>query len=150
MAEIDKVLDADLFSEEENSVAYQRNLKHLKQIKKKINRAGNFLFAIGILTLFNKFTPYFIHSIFLGMFFYVAVGAFYIAMGVLSNYKPVIGIGIALTVYTGMSLSLVAYGSIFAIAILLVRLVVCIILSFGLYNASKFERLKDEYGIYKV
>lgn len=142
-----KILDEDFIGPDLESDEYKNNKIQLKLLKKKVNRAGNFLFAIGLITLITKVIPEFDKTQPFIILPFIAISLFYIGMGFLSTFKPVIALSLALAVYIISFPILVSFTEQFSNVKIYVRILVCIIMIVGIVNAIRIEKLQKELGI---
>ncbi|MEZ5008091.1 MAG: hypothetical protein R2753_08080 [Chitinophagales bacterium] len=148
MSETNSILDNDFIGPDKTSEDYKYQLAELKMLKKKVNRAGNFLFAIGLITIITRVAMDFENNDTITMIYYSAIGAFYIGMGFLATIRPVIGLSLALLVYICLFilLSVLSNGGVSNAAIY-IRIIVSIILIVGIINAVKIEQLQNKMRI---
>lgn len=141
------ILDDVFLKQDETSEDLKKKKAELKLMQRKINRAGNFLFAIGIVTIFSKIfysstTPE-LNDILL----YIATGGFYIGMGVLAIYKPIVGLGLSLVVYLGLYLIAINFNPQYFGSGIIIRLFVSLILVTGISNAIQANQFKKEHNL---
>jgi hypothetical protein len=146
MSQNPELLDDVFLQKEELSEVERLRRYQLKWMQAKVNRAGNFLFAIGIITLLMQ-VFYSINKVPLNnIWFTIALGALYIGLGFLSNIKPIIGLCIGLGLYVGLYLYTnnfhLMYNSGF-----IIRAFVTIILVTGIINAIRIEKFKTKYQL---
>ncbi len=148
MKEVDKILDEDFIGPDKTSEAYQKKQHQLKLLQKKVNRAGNFLFAIGIIIFFTSVIPEFDKSQPFKDLPFVLISCFYVGMGFLSTFRPVIALSLALLFYISSFPILVSFTEQFSNVKIYVRILVSIIMIVGIINATKIEKLKKEFSIH--
>ena len=148
MNDSNSILDHEFIGPDKSSNDYKHQLAELKRLKRKVNRAGNFLFAIGLITIITKVIMEFDHDNVFNLLYYSMICTFYIGMGFLSTIKPVIGLSLALTVFVGLFivLSILSHSPI-SNASIYIRIIVSIILIVGIINAVKIEKLQHKLGI---
>jgi hypothetical protein len=144
MSENQELLD-DVFLQKEEIPEVERLRRfQLKTMQTRVNRAGNFLFAIGIITLLLPIFYKIHYAQTQEVWTNYALGAFYVGMGFLSNFKPALGLSLGLIVYVGLYLYTnnfhLLYNSGF-----IIRAFVVVILVTGIVNAFRVENFKTKY-----
>ncbi len=147
MSNDDNILDDVFLATNDESEERKKNKAVLKRIQRKINRAGNFLFAIGIITIIANVLYGNPMSNVNETLFYIAKGAFYIGMGFLAIYRPIIALCLALVVYLGLFLFTLNFNGAYFGSSLIIRLFVSLILVTGISNAIQAKQFKKEHNL---
>ncbi len=146
MSQNSELLDDVFLQKEELSEVERLRRYQLKIMQEKVNRAGNFIFAIGIVTLLIQ-AYYTVNQVpFSSIWLTYALGALYIGLGFLSNIKPIIGLSVGLILYVGLYL----YSNNFHLMYnsgFIIRAFVTIILVTGIINAIKVENFKQKHRL---
>jgi len=146
MSQNSELLDDVFLQKEELSEVERLRRYQLKIMQEKVNRAGNFIFAIGIVTLLIQ-AYYTVNQVpYSSIWLTYALGALYIGLGFLSNIKPIIGLSVGLILYVGLYL----YSNNFHLMYnsgFIIRAFVTIILVTGIINAIKVENFKQKHRL---